>query len=86
MKAKAPSLSDAVLARARNRKPGFIPWHQRLPDEVRRDLEAIRRSWQSGQTGLTKRAMADAIIAEMRERGFQIPGNQGVERWLNENA
>ena len=77
-------LASAVLKRATNSKPGFTPWYRRLPAEVQAELNAIRHQWRSGETGLQKRAIARAIIAEMRSRDLPVSGVQGVEHWLDQ--
>lgn len=76
-------LASAVLKRAQNSKPGFTPWYLRLPAEVQAELDAIRHQWRSGETGLQKRAIARAIISEMRARDLPVAGVQGVEHWLD---
>lgn len=76
-------LAQAVIERAANNRPGFQPWYRRLPPEVRDELDSLRRSWRSGETGLQKRAMARAIVAELRSRDLPVSGIQGVEHWLD---
>lgn len=80
-KRRAP-LMAAVLARAANSRPGFAPWHTKLPADVQAELAQMKASFLSGETGLQKRAFCRAVIAEMRERGYRVPGVQGVEQWL----
>jgi hypothetical protein len=80
---RTSSLADAILSRATNTRHGSLPWHRRLPPELLAELEAIRDQWESGTTGLQKRAMARAIIAEMQSRGLPVCGIQGVEGWLD---
>lgn len=85
MKTKA-SLADSIRTRAVNGRHGSVPWYLRLPPQVLAELDLIRRDWESGATGLHKRAMARAIIAEMKARGLPVSGIQGVERWLVRDA
>jgi hypothetical protein len=73
----------AVIRRASNNRPGFVPWYRRMPDEVQRELDTLRQEWRDGSTGLQKRAMARAIVAELRDRGLPVCGVQGVEHWLD---
>jgi len=80
-KAKAPSLLDDVLSRARNRSPGFKTWFQRLPAEAQAELEAVRASFNHATH--QKRAYAKAIIEAARERGWETSGIQGVIQWLD---
>lgn len=81
--AKSSKLADAILARASNTRHGSLPWFKKLPPDLLAELEQIRVDWESGKTGLQKRAMARAIIAEMQERGLPVCGIQGVEGWLD---
>lgn len=76
-------LAQAVIERAANNRPGFQPWYRRLPPAVQEELDSLRRSWRSGETGLQKRAMARAIVAELRSRDLPVSGIQGVEHWLD---
>jgi hypothetical protein len=46
------------------------------------ELTTLRTRWQAGSTGLTKRAVARAILAEMQARKLRVSGIQGVENWL----
>jgi hypothetical protein len=51
---------------------------------VQSELDTLRQEWRDGSTGLQKRAVARAIVAEMRERGLPVCGVQGVEHWLDQ--
>jgi hypothetical protein len=84
-KAKATLLDD-VLARVKTRKPGFIPWHERLPDDLQAELSAIREQFHSGGIASQKRALATAIAEVVAERGNPRPGEQAVITWLNRRA
>ncbi len=80
-KAKATSLLDDVLARAKNRSPGFETWFQRLPVEAQAELEAVRASFDHATH--QKTAFARAIMEAANERGWKTSGLQGVIQWLN---
>jgi hypothetical protein len=84
-KAKATLLDD-VLARVKTRRPGFIPWHERLPDDLQAELSAIREQFHSGGIASQKRALATAIAEVVAERGNPRPGEQAVITWLNRRA
>jgi hypothetical protein len=81
--AKTKKLSAAIFARATNTRHGSLPWYRLLPADVVAELEQLRVDWESGKTGLQKRAMARAIRAEMQSRGLPVCGIQGVEGWLD---
>lgn len=80
MAKKPTSLLDDVLARAKNHKPGFATWFQRLPPDAQAELERVRKAFDHSLH--QKRAYARAIIDAARERGWQISGLQGVIAWL----
>lgn len=84
--AKAAAFSASVLSRAKNANPGFLPWFRKVPADVQAELEQLRCRWETGDTGLQKRAMARAVVAELRERGYAVPGVQGVEAWLERSG
>lgn len=83
MKTPSSKLAAAILGRATNTRHGSVPWYRRLPADVIEELEQIRLDWESGRTGLQKRAMARAIMAEMQSRSLPVCGLQGVEAWLD---
>ena len=57
-------------------------WIDRLPDDVREELLAIRREWQAGAIQASARGLAAAIVANCKERGITICGFCGVREWL----
>jgi hypothetical protein len=57
-------------------------WIDRLPDDVREELIAIRREWQNGLIQASGRGLAAAIVANCKERGITICGFCGVREWL----
>ena len=81
-KAKPTSLRDDVLSRITVRRRGFLPWNQRLPDDLRAELDAIRDEWQAGAIQSEKRGLAVVIAEIVAERGHQKPGEQAVIAWL----
>ena len=84
-KGKATLLDD-VLSRVKTRRPGFLPWHERLPDDLRGELEALRQRWQAGQITSQKRSLAVAIAEVVADRGHPQPGEQAVVAWLSRKA
>jgi hypothetical protein len=57
-------------------------WIDRLPDDVREELLAIRREWKAGTIQASGRGLAAAIVANCKERGITICGFCGVREWL----
>ena len=76
------SLLDDVLAKAQNKKPGFRSWIERLPEDARAELEAVRQSFNPAIH--RKRTFAFAVMQSAKDRGWETSGVQGVLAWLNE--
>lgn len=79
-----PSLADAVRANLQTRHPGFLPWHKRLADEHRENVEEFRRAWLAGEFGWQLEPVARAVAAYLHEHGISTIGHQGVIRWLKQ--
>lgn len=75
------SLLDQVLAKTTNNLPGTKTWFDRLPEEARDELEAVRAAFNPSIH--QKRAYAKAIMEAAAERGWETSGIQGVLAWLN---
>ena len=75
------SLLDDVLLRARDRKPGFKSWIERLPPEAQAELDLVRQAFDPRLH--QKNAYADSIMQCCRERGWPTAGRQGIIDWLN---
>lgn len=81
---KAKSLLDDVLARAQSAKPGFKTWFDRLPEDVRAELAAVKASFNPALH--QKKAFATAIMEAAKERGWETGGVQAVLSWLNKKT
>ena len=81
-----PTLLDDVLSRVKTKRPGFAPWYERLPDDLRVELDALRQQWHAGQIASQKRALAVAIAEVVADRGNTKPGEQAVIAWLSRKA
>lgn len=79
--AKTPSLVDDVLQRAQHVRPGFKSWFERLPEDARAELTAVRASFDPMRH--QKKAFARAIVEAANERGWETGGVQAVIAWLN---
>ena len=80
------TLLDDVLSRVKAKKPGFLPWYERLPDDLRAELDAIRAQFHAGAIASQKRSLATAIAEVVAERGHPKPGEQAVIAWLSKRA
>lgn len=78
--AKKTLLAD-VTSRITNTKPGFKNWFERLPEDARAELDAVRLAFDPKTH--QKTAFARAVIAASRERGWKTGGEQAVLAWLN---
>jgi hypothetical protein len=56
----------------------------RLSAEDREEIFALRSQYQSGALGKSAYAVARALIAVAKERGWQVPGERQMFQWLNE--
>jgi hypothetical protein len=57
-------------------------WYERLSQEHREELDAIKAEWVAGDLGTRKKTVARAIADNMRTRGISDVGMQGVIAWL----
>lgn len=76
------SLLDAVILDLQPIFHGTKPWYERVADEHRAEIEALRQAWKSGQIAGPEITTARIISAKLRERGIAIIGPQGVLSWL----
>lgn len=82
-KAKAASLADEVLERARNLKPGPAAWVDELPEDLRQQVHDLKAQYRSGTLSVRKYSLARAIRSALAERGHRVPNDAGVVHWLN---
>ena len=76
-------LRSAIVAAAAPQASRTVGrWIDRLPDDVREELLAIRREWRAGTIQASGRGLAAAIVANCKERGITICGFCGVREWL----
>jgi|DEB19_MinimDraft_3_1074340.scaffolds.fasta_scaffold42210_2 hypothetical protein len=80
--AKRLSLREEVLSKA-TRIKRTPSWCDRLPDDLRQELLAIRDEFQAGQMGdMAMGELARGIIASMQDRGHSMPKPRQVVLWL----
>ncbi len=75
------SLVDEVAAAAKDSKPGFKTWFERLSPEVQAELLEVKAAFD--RTRFQKNAYAAAVIAACKARGWDVCGKQGVIDWLD---
>jgi len=79
---KKATLVDDVLQNCVPRKSqSFVG---KLSAEDREEIFALRSQYQSGALGKSAYAVARALIAVARERGWQVPGERHMFTWLHE--
>ncbi len=82
MPPKKATLVDDVLQNCLPKKSqSFV---SRLNAEDREEIFALRSQYQSGALGKSAYAVARALIAVAKERGWQVPGERQMFQWLNE--
>lgn len=76
------SLAEGVVARLQ-----AVPlrWWQQLPEDAQAELEQLRQQYLSGDIKAAPFRIAAALIAEGKARGWKIPSEKLVVRWLREN-
>lgn len=82
--AKRDLMSD-VLATAKTVRPGPSTWAQRLPDDLRAELDEIRVAFHAGKVPVTKNSLCRAIKSQVEARGHWCVNVAGVVRWLDGN-
>ncbi len=64
-------------------KPRIATWIDRLPDDVREELLAIRREWHAGLIQASARGLAISIVENCRQRGIDTCRLAGIREWLS---
>jgi len=75
----APSpLIAAVLACAKS----TTHWSDKVPDEFRRELFALRDAFRAGEIPAKRYVIARVAIAHGQERGVSLPSEKVLAEWL----
>lgn len=82
MPPKAPSLIDEIVSLVPAGQAREKPWQDKLPSDVRAELEALKARFVAGEIKGTKSGMAKAISGTLARRGIITIGPQGVLKWL----
>ena len=78
---KATLVDDVLHACVPRKTQSFV---SKLSAEDREPVFALRSQFQSGALGKSAYAVARALIAVARERGWKVPGERHMFTWLNE--
>lgn len=78
---KATLVDDVLHACVPRKTQSFV---SKLSAEDREEIFALRAQYQSGALGKSAYAVARALIAVARERGWQVPGERHMFTWLHE--
>ena len=78
---KATLVDDVLHACVPKKSQSFVA---KLNAEDREEIFSLRSQYQSGALGKSAYAVARALIAVARERGWQVPGERQMFQWLNE--
>lgn len=79
---KRKGLVDDVAGRIAIGKPGYKPWHTRLPPDVQKELAEVKAQFRAGLLTPSKHALARAVAEAIEGRGLPRPGVQAVVAWL----
>ena len=78
---KATLVDDVLHACVPRKTQSFV---SKLSAEDREQVFALRSQFQSGALGKSAYAVARALIAVARERGWQVPRERHMFTWLHE--
>lgn len=78
---KATLVDDVLRSCVPKKSQSFV---SKLSAEDRTEIFALRAQFQAGVLGKPAYAVARALIAVARERGWQVPGERQMLQWLNE--
>jgi len=85
MRNKPVSLADDIRKAIPKRNRGIVPWFEKLPADTLKELEKIRREWQSGKIGKEKYTVAKVISETLGANGIATIKRQAVVAWLEQN-
>lgn len=78
---KATLVDDVLRSCVPKKSQSFVA---KLSAEDREEVFALRSQYQSGSLGKSTYAVARALIAVAKTRGWQVPGERQMFQWLNE--
>ena len=78
---KATLVDDVLHACVPKKSQSFVA---KLSAEDREEVFALRSQFQSGALGKSAYAVARALIAVAKIRGWQVPGERHMFTWLHE--
>ena len=78
---KATLVDDVLLNCVPRRSQSFV---SKLSAEDREAVFHLRKQFQAGVLGKSPYAVARALIAVAKERGWQVPGERHMFTWLHE--
>ena len=78
---KATLVDDVLRSCVPKKSQSFVA---KLSAEDREEIFALRAQYQSGALGKSAYAVARALIAVARERGWQVPNERHMFTWLHE--
>ena len=81
-KTPTKSLLDDVRESVTESRSGFPPWHERLSEQDRAEVYAIREAFQRGEIKCKAFTLARVMSAKLAERGVIDMRPQTFSRWL----
>ena len=78
---KATLVDDVLLNCVPRKSQSFV---SKLSAEDREEIFALRAQFQAGVLGKSAYAVARALIAVAKTRGWQVPGERHMYTWLHE--
>ena len=76
------SLRDAIVAALEPPRHGPASWIDRLPEDAREEVIALKRDWRAGAVPASARSLARTIVAHFTAAGLPVCKLDGVRAWL----
>ena len=80
------TLADEIISRVRPVKTSYS-WRDKLPAEVMREVDELKRRFQSGEFGeMNATRLSVAIVESLKDRGFTMSSPKRVREWLTNQS
>jgi hypothetical protein len=75
------TITEQILA---DLAPQSQNWIDRIPENLRVELEDIKKNWRVHKIAASKTGLTRSIARVLQGRGYQV-GKGSIERWLMDN-
>lgn len=78
-------LSDKIISKTPELKPGPKSWTDKLPAEIGDELRRVKELYRAGSVQKTARQLAIQIVAECNAQGVNVVSVDSVRIWLTQD-